>query len=109
LNQIAAQLTAVAADYQIAVVLTNQMTTKVDSVMTPIDAPSSGGSLIPALGESWAHNCTQRVLLQWSSTYFSFHLKISQSHKIKIFHSLSKKIIYLSLSLPCVCAKSCSL
>jgi len=127
LNQIAAQLTAVAADYQIAVVLTNQMTTKVDSVMTPIDAPSvrfvssmdisfiqlsltpiqnsfvsslwsqSGGSLIPALGESWAHNCTQRVLLQWSSTYFSFHLKISQSHKIKIFHSLSKKIIYLSL------------
>jgi RAD51-like protein 2 len=44
--------------FSAAVVLTNQVTTKL-----------TGGStfLAPALGESWAHACTSRVMLSWEN------------------------------------------
>ena len=34
----------------------NQMTTKVSDV---------GSMLVPALGESWGHSCTNRIILYW--------------------------------------------
>lgn len=41
-----------------AVVLVNQVTTKIGS---------NGGYLAPALGDSWAHACTSRVMLFWEA------------------------------------------
>ncbi|XP_071790472.1 DNA repair protein RAD51 homolog 3-like [Asterias amurensis] len=56
LNGLAQSLIRVASNHQLAVVLTNQMTTRVGS------GPSR---LIPALGESWGHACTIRLILFW--------------------------------------------
>jgi RAD51-like protein 2 len=54
LSQLAAFLNDVARDYNVAVVCLNQMTTKV------VEGQSR---LVPALGESWAHAVTTRLLL----------------------------------------------
>jgi len=58
LNGIAQRLTQIATDREIAVVLVNQVTTKIGS---------NGGYLAPALGDSWAHACTSRVMLFWEA------------------------------------------
>ncbi|XP_051971888.1 DNA repair protein RAD51 homolog 3-like isoform X4 [Xyrauchen texanus] len=56
LNGLAQQLIQLATQRSVAVVLTNQMTTRV----------SNGQSkLVPALGESWGHAATQRLILHW--------------------------------------------
>ncbi|XP_007259499.3 DNA repair protein RAD51 homolog 3 [Astyanax mexicanus] len=56
LNGLAQKLILLATQHSAAIVLTNQMTTKV----------SDGQSkLIPALGESWGHAATQRLILHW--------------------------------------------
>nr|XP_021334840.1 DNA repair protein RAD51 homolog 3 isoform X2 [Danio rerio] len=56
LNGLAQQLIQLATQHRVAVVLTNQMTTRV----------SNGQSkLVPALGESWGHAATQRLILHW--------------------------------------------
>lgn len=56
LNGLAQQLIQLATQHSLAVVLTNQMTTRV----------SNGQSkLVPALGESWGHAATQRLILHW--------------------------------------------
>lgn len=44
--------------HAVAVVLTNQVTTKVSR--------GGGATLVPALGTSWGHTCTNRLLLQWA-------------------------------------------
>eukprot|EP00128_Syssomonas_multiformis_P014588 Colp12_sorted_trinity150504_noHs@29739 len=59
LAQCALQLLRLAATYNCAVVLTNQMTTK-------LDGPANRSRLVPALGESWGHASTNRVLLYWN-------------------------------------------
>lgn len=57
LNGLAQQLIAMATSHNIAVVMTNQMTTRL-----------RGGQsqLVPALGESWGHAPTIRLLLHWA-------------------------------------------
>lgn len=50
------QLAQLAADHGIAVVAINQMTTK-------LKAKEDAGQLVPALGESWAHAVTTRLVL----------------------------------------------
>jgi len=45
--------------FALAVVLINQVTTKIEK------GPSSSSFLAPALGETWAHACTSRVMLYW--------------------------------------------
>ncbi|TRY99734.1 hypothetical protein DNTS_033604 [Danionella cerebrum] len=56
LNGLAQQLIQLATQHNVAVVLTNQMTTRL----------SNGQSkLVPALGESWGHAATQRLILHW--------------------------------------------
>ncbi|KAM4610276.1 DNA repair protein RAD51 homolog 3 [Polymixia lowei] len=57
LNGLAQQLIQIATNHDVAVVLTNQMTTKVWSGQS---------RLVPALGESWGHAATQRLLLHWA-------------------------------------------
>jgi RAD51-like protein 2 len=53
----AAALAALARDRSLAVVLTNQVTTRVTA--------GEGARLVPALGVGWAHAPTTRVLLRW--------------------------------------------
>ncbi|XP_035512200.1 DNA repair protein RAD51 homolog 3-like [Morone saxatilis] len=57
LNGLAQQLIALATSREIAVVITNQMTTRL-----------RGGQsqLVPALGENWGHAPTTRLLLYWA-------------------------------------------
>lgn len=59
LNQMAGQLTSMAAKNSMAVVVINQVTTKMEGNTV---------SLVPALGETWAHACTERITLQWAPT-----------------------------------------
>jgi len=54
LNSMAQNLMAVAEQFNLAVVLMNQVTTKIGDHET---------SLVPALGESWGHTCTNRIIL----------------------------------------------
>lgn len=57
LHSVAQQLITMATRHSIAVALTNQMTTRL-----------RGGQsqLVPALGESWGHTPTIRLLLHWA-------------------------------------------
>ena len=60
LSLLAQKLRRLAHIYQIAVVVTNQMTTKLKT------GNQGGGSLmVPAMGESWGHACTHRIILLW--------------------------------------------
>lgn len=59
LNGMAQQLIRLAAAHDLAVVLINQMTTKLTA-----GGPSR---LVPALGESWGHASTNRVILSWQN------------------------------------------
>eukprot|EP00057_Strongylocentrotus_purpuratus_P003078 XP_003725868.1 PREDICTED: DNA repair protein RAD51 homolog 3 isoform X1 [Strongylocentrotus purpuratus] len=56
LNGLAQNFIRIATQYNLAVVLTNQMTTKIGE---------GTSHLIPALGESWGHACTIRLILYW--------------------------------------------
>ncbi|XP_030648090.1 DNA repair protein RAD51 homolog 3 [Chanos chanos] len=59
LNGLAQQLIQMATKHSVAVVLTNQMTTKVWRGQS---------KLVPALGESWGHAATQRLILHWEGS-----------------------------------------
>jgi len=67
LNQMSQQLMSLSNSYQLAVVLMNQMTTRI----------AEGQSrLVPALGDSWAHAATNRILLYWKDeSRFAFLFK----------------------------------
>ncbi|XP_070825175.1 DNA repair protein RAD51 homolog 3 [Chaetodon trifascialis] len=56
LNDLARQLISMATCYEIAVVITNQMTTRLRAGQS---------QLVPALGDSWGHAPTIRLLLYW--------------------------------------------
>ncbi|XP_075445893.1 DNA repair protein RAD51 homolog 3 isoform X2 [Ascaphus truei] len=58
LNGLAQQLISIANHQKLAVILTNQMTTRIGH---------NQSMLIPALGESWGHAATIRVILHWES------------------------------------------
>ncbi|XP_035636060.1 DNA repair protein RAD51 homolog 3 isoform X1 [Oncorhynchus keta] len=60
LNGLAQRLIQMATNHNVAVILTNQMTTKVWSGQS---------KLVPALGESWGHAATQRLILHWEGTH----------------------------------------
>lgn len=57
LNGVVQSFNKLATNHKLAVVLTNQMTTRFDK--------QQRSQLVPALGESWGHACTIRVVLQW--------------------------------------------
>ncbi|XP_053425091.1 DNA repair protein RAD51 homolog 3 isoform X1 [Nycticebus coucang] len=56
LNGLAQQMISLANNYKLAVILTNQMTTKIDK---------NQALLVPALGESWGHAATIRLIFHW--------------------------------------------
>jgi len=57
----AQHLLKLAQQFDIAVVVMNQVTTRFQSER------SNHASIAPALGESWAHACTNRVMLSWNN------------------------------------------
>ncbi|XP_045173689.2 DNA repair protein RAD51 homolog 3-like isoform X2 [Mercenaria mercenaria] len=59
LTSLAQTLTGIARKHNIAVVVTNQMTTRVHQ------GSDKGSHLVPCLGESWGHACTTRVILEY--------------------------------------------
>ena len=82
LTRLAATLSDLAKEYDVAVLAVNQMTTRVGSAVDQNIGPSAGGAdeggigggtgadlnipssrLTPALGESWSHSTTTRLLL----------------------------------------------
>ncbi|XP_030885809.1 DNA repair protein RAD51 homolog 3 isoform X3 [Leptonychotes weddellii] len=56
LNGLAQQMISLANSHRLAVLLTNQMTTKIDR---------NQALLVPALGESWGHAATIRLIFHW--------------------------------------------
>ncbi|KAL6062925.1 DNA repair protein rad51c [Balamuthia mandrillaris] len=70
LNNMAQSLTAIAEQYKVAVVLINQVTTKI----TASTLTGNKGQLVPALGESWGHSCTNRIILYWQDGHRHAHL-----------------------------------
>lgn len=76
LTSIANQLMSLAIKFDLAVVLTNQVTVR------------GGAGIVPALGETWSHNATVRVLLERASDSNSRRAKLikSNSHEPGIAH-----------------------
>lgn len=71
LASLAQNLLTVASENKAAVIVTNQITTKIENkaptcVGSDEDTLTSG-QLVPALGESWGHICSVRVLLSRNS------------------------------------------
>lgn len=56
LNGLSQQMISLANNYKLAVILTNQMTTRIDK---------NQALLVPALGESWGHAATIRLIFHW--------------------------------------------
>ncbi|XP_069581936.1 DNA repair protein RAD51 homolog 3 [Brachyistius frenatus] len=71
LNGLGQQLISVATSHHVAVVITNQMTTRL-----------RGGhsQLVPALGDSWGHAATIRLLLHWEGSQRRAAILKSPSH-----------------------------
>ena len=69
LGGLAQQLTGLAERFQLAVVLMNQMTTKITGQAEAMTSGTTTGAdnsvVIPALGDSWGHACTNRLILYW--------------------------------------------
>lgn len=61
LNNHAQRLNMIANEFSVAVVVANQMTTKVHPPSKP--GEKSKSYLVPALGESWSHAITSRIVL----------------------------------------------
>uniref|UniRef100_A0A3P9K174 DNA repair protein RAD51 homolog 3 n=1 Tax=Oryzias latipes TaxID=8090 RepID=A0A3P9K174_ORYLA len=59
LQGLAQQVISMATRHNIAVVITNQMTTRLQD---------SQSHLVPALGEIWGHASTTRIILQWEGS-----------------------------------------
>ncbi|CAG9460369.1 unnamed protein product [Pedinophyceae sp. YPF-701] len=71
LVQMAQRLVALAEDRNVAVVLMNQVTTKFTG--------EGLSRLVPALGDSWAHAATNRVILFWQGSQRFAHMYKSAS------------------------------
>uniref|UniRef100_A0A667IP33 DNA repair protein RAD51 homolog 3 n=1 Tax=Lynx canadensis TaxID=61383 RepID=A0A667IP33_LYNCA len=77
LNGLAQQMISLANNHRLAVLLTNQMTTKIDR---------NQALLVPALGESWGHAATIRLIFHWDQNQRSLLTCLSQVlFKIKLW------------------------
>lgn len=87
LNQHAQLLNKIASDYNIAVVLTNQVTTKFENHNSTGASSSSNQNtstyLAPALGESWSHAITNRVMLSVTNELSEWKLSLTKYKQMK--------------------------
>mmetsp|Transcript_14318 Transcript_14318/g.17394 ORF Transcript_14318/g.17394 Transcript_14318/m.17394 type:complete len:409 (-) Transcript_14318:155-1381(-) len=72
LTSTASFLSDLANTFDLAIVVINQMTTKIGA-MTNNNNSSSDSRFVPALGESWAHSTTTRILLTFDN-YSTNHI-----------------------------------
>lgn len=79
----AQNLANIAEKFNLAVVMMNQVTTKITN--NNANSGSKDSILIPSLGESWAHICTYRMILFYKEKYRYCHLYKSPSSK-SIYH-----------------------
>lgn len=73
LSGLTQQLLSIATSHDIAVVITNQMTTRVQGAQS---------QLVPALGDSWGHAATIRLLLQWEGPQRLATIVKSPCHRV---------------------------
>ena len=73
LQGMAAKLREIASNFNVAIVMTNQVTTRFTSVQG-VRKTSIG----PALGDTWAQVCGTRVMLYWQQSKRFAHLSKSQ-------------------------------
>lgn len=73
LSGLAQQLVSMAASRDIAVVTTNQMTTRVQGARS---------ELVPALGDSWGHAAAVRLLLRWEGSRRLATIVKSPCHRV---------------------------
>jgi RAD51-like protein 2 len=96
LSQLAQDLNKMASDYQLSVVVTNHVTTRMggsgggggggSSSSSSSSSSSNNGNaayLAPALGESWSHAATNRVELFWNQTQRTARLTKSPSLSLR--------------------------
>ena len=76
LNSMFQSLASISDQFGVAVILINQVTTKFKTNANH----SKTSVLVPALGESWAHNCTNRVIL-----FFEEEMRKALLHKSPSF------------------------
>ncbi|XP_029651675.1 DNA repair protein RAD51 homolog 3 [Octopus sinensis] len=87
LTTIAQSLIQIANKHALAVVLTNQMTTRINysnnnySSSSYMNTSDTSQNMIPALGESWAHISTIRIILYWKDNQRKALLYKSPEHK----------------------------
>jgi len=79
LGGLAQSLMTLAMKHKLAVILTNQMTTKINKVQS-FDRDGVT-KMVPALGESWGHACTLRVILYWRNQQRRAVLYKSPTHR----------------------------
>ena len=82
LTRLAQQLNAVAAEFRVAVLVTNHMTTRVDGA-TNADA-SAPSELVPALGESWSHAVANRVLVTPTDAHAVWSSKLRPNESVRV-------------------------
>ena len=63
ITRIATLLTEIASEFDVAVVAMNHLTTKMDIDNNNPGTSSGGTKLVPALGESWAHAVSSRLMI----------------------------------------------
>jgi len=80
LLSIAQNLLSIAEKYNVAVVVMNQLTTKVTNTSNNQNQ-NQQTILVPALGDAWAHICTYRMILYWKEKQRYCHLYKSPSFK----------------------------
>lgn len=85
LNGLAQSFIKIAHDHDLAVVFMNQMTTRVKK------DKHQQSSLVPALGESWGHACTIRIILFWEGN----------SRLANLYKSPSKKEMTVPFNVTC--------
>ncbi|XP_014786211.1 DNA repair protein RAD51 homolog 3 isoform X3 [Octopus bimaculoides] len=83
LTTIAQSLIQIANKHTLAVVLTNQMTTRINnnSSSSYMNISDTTQNMVPALGESWAHISTIRIILYWKDNQRKALLYKSPEHK----------------------------
>ena len=95
LSQMSQDLNKMATDYELSIVVVNQVTTKFkfgnsnnnnnknnDNITNNNNNGGGGAILIPALGESWSHAATNRVELFWNQGIRNAKLVKSPSQKV---------------------------
>ena len=65
LSNLAQTLNQIAYESRLAVVLTNHVVSNINT-SSKMGSESNGHMLIPALGESWSHAISNRLMLYWS-------------------------------------------